>query len=74
MVENPPAKQETQETPGQSLGGNDLPWRREWQTTTVFLPGKSHGQRSLVGSMVLGSHKESDTTQRRNISSSNVDN
>ena len=53
MVENPPAKQETQETPGQSLGGND-PWRRGWQTTTVFLPGKSHGQRSLVGSMVLG--------------------
>ena len=23
-------------------------WRRKWQTTTVFLPGKSHGQRSLV--------------------------
>ena len=24
------------------------PWRRKWQTTPVFLPGKSHGQRSLV--------------------------
>ena len=24
-------------------------WRREWQLTAVFLPGKSHGQRSLVG-------------------------
>ena len=24
-------------------------WRREWQPTPVFLPGKSHGQRSLVG-------------------------
>ena len=23
-------------------------WRREWQPTPVFLPGKSHGQRSLV--------------------------
>ena len=25
------------------------PWRRKWQHTAVFLPGKSHGQRSLVG-------------------------
>ena len=24
-------------------------WRREWQPTLVFLPGKYHGQRSLVG-------------------------
>ena len=23
-------------------------WRRKWQPTPVFLPGKSHGQRSLV--------------------------
>ena len=28
-----------------------IPWRREWQSTPVFLPGKFHGQRSLVGSM-----------------------
>ena len=26
-----------------------MPWIRKWQTTPVFLPGKSHGQRSLVG-------------------------
>ena len=26
-----------------------IPWRRKWQYTPVFLPGKSHGQRSLVG-------------------------
>ena len=25
------------------------PWRRAWQPTPVFFPGKSHGQRSLVG-------------------------
>ena len=25
-----------------------IPWRRKWQPTQVFLPGKSHGQRSLV--------------------------
>ena len=26
-----------------------IPWRRKGQPTPVFLPGKSHGQRSLVG-------------------------
>ena len=26
-----------------------IPWRRKWHPTSVFLPGKSHGQRSLVG-------------------------
>ena len=26
-----------------------IPWKRAWQPTAVFLPGKSHGQRSLVG-------------------------
>ena len=26
-----------------------IPWRREWQPTPVFLPGESHGQRSLAG-------------------------
>ena len=25
------------------------PWRKKWQPTPVFLPGKSHGQRSLAG-------------------------
>ena len=26
-----------------------IPWRRKWQPTPVFLPGKSHGQRRLTG-------------------------
>ena len=34
-----------------------------WQPTPVLLPGKSHGQRSLVGYSLWG-HKESDTTER----------
>ena len=38
-----------------------IPWRRKWQPTPVFLPGESHGQRSLVGYSPWG-HKESDTT------------
>ena len=25
-----------------------IPWRRKWQPTPMFLPGKSHGQRRLV--------------------------
>ena len=33
----------------QSLGGEDS-LVRKWQPTLVFLSGKSHGQRSLVGS------------------------
>ena len=34
------------------------PWRRKWQPTPAFLPGKSHGQRSLAGCSRLG-HRES---------------
>ena len=54
MVENPPAIQETSVW--------KIPWRREWQPTLVFLPGESHGQRSLVSNS-LCDHKESDTTE-----------
>ena len=32
-----------------------IPWRRKWQPTPVFLPGKFHGQRSLVGYSLWGS-------------------
>ena len=38
-------------------------WRRKWQPTPVSLPGKSHGQRSLVGCSPWG-RKESGTTER----------
>ena len=31
-----------------------IPWRRKWQPTPVFLPGKSHGERSLAGYTVHG--------------------
>ena len=40
-----------------------IPWRRAWQPTTVFLPGKSHGWKSLVGYSPLG-HKELDTMEQ----------
>ena len=38
-----------------------IPWNRKWQPTPVFLPGKSHGQRSLAGYSPWG-RKESNTT------------
>ena len=34
-----------------------LQWRRKWQPTPLFLPGESHGQRSLAGYSPWG-HKE----------------
>ena len=34
-----------------------IPWKRKWQLTPVFLPGKSHGQRSLAGPSPSG-HEE----------------
>ena len=62
MVKNLPAMQKTQvQSPGQedplekgmathsSIFAWKIPWRREWQPTLVFLPGKSHAQRILVG-------------------------
>ena len=40
-----------------------ISWRRKWQPTPVFLPGESHGQRSLAGCSPWG-RKESDTTEQ----------
>ena len=40
-----------------------IPWGKAWQPTPVFLPGKSHGWRSLVDYSPWG-RKESDTTER----------
>ena len=45
VIKNPPTKQEVWFDP--QVG--KIPWRRKWQITPVFLPWKSHGQRSLVG-------------------------
>ena len=35
--------------PGFNPWVGKIPWRRKWQPTPVFLPGESHGQRSLAG-------------------------
>ena len=57
MVKNLPPVQETREP-----WVRKIPWRREWQSTPVFLPGEFHGQRSLVGYSPWGP-KESDMTE-----------
>jgi hypothetical protein len=51
-----------------------IPWNRKWQPAPVFLPGKFHRQRSLVGYSPWG-HKESDTaehTRRTNLRYTNL--
>ena len=40
----------------------EIPWRRKWQPTPVFLPGESHGQRSPAGYSPWD-RKELDTTE-----------
>ena len=34
-----------------------IPWRRAWQSTPVFLPGKSHGQGEPDGPQFMGSQR-----------------
>ena len=38
-------------------------WSRKWHPTPVFLPGKSHGQRSLVGCSPWGREESDQTAQ-----------
>ena len=49
--------------PGFNPWVGKISWRRKWQSTPVFLPGESHGRRSLVGYSPRA-RKESDTTER----------
>ena len=61
VVKNLPEIQEQQEA-WFILWVGKIPWRGAWQPILVFLPGESHGQRSLAGYSPWG-HKESDTTE-----------
>ena len=45
MVKNPPVMQQTQVNPWVGK----ISWKKKWQPTPGFLPGKSHGWRSLAG-------------------------
>ena len=58
IEENLPTVQDTGFNP--CIG--NIPWRRKWQPTAVFLPGELHGQKSLGGYSTWGC-KESDMTE-----------
>ena len=60
-LKNPPANAGDVRDTG-LIPGSRRSWRRTWQPTLVFLPGESHGQRSLVGYSPQD-RKESDTTE-----------
>ena len=57
-VKNQPVMQETLFNPWVGK----IPYKRKWQPTPAFLPGESHGQRSLAGYSPLGP-KELDMTE-----------
>ena len=63
MVKNPSASAGDIRGTGWIPGLGRFPRRRAWQPTPVFLPGESHGQRSLAGYSPWG-HKGSDMTER----------
>ena len=62
VVKNLPANAGGIRDVGSVPASRKMPWRRKWQPTPVFLPGESHGQRSLVGYSPWGL-KELETTE-----------
>ena len=62
VVNTPPADAGDIRDEGLIPGSGRSPGRRKWQPIPVFLPGESHGQRSLVGYSPW-SHKELDMTE-----------
>ena len=62
VVKNPPVNAGDVKNEGSIPGLGRVSWRRTWQPTPVFLPGESHGQRSLMGYSPWG-HNESDMTK-----------
>ena len=62
VVKNPPANAEDVKDTGSIPGLGRFPSRRQWQSTPVFLPGESRGQRNLAGYRPWD-RKELDTTE-----------
>ena len=63
MVNNLPDNAGDARDAGSVPGSGRFPWRRKWQPTPGFLPGESHGQRSMVGYGPWG-HRELDMTEQ----------
>ena len=60
VVKNPPANAGDYKRCWFDPWVGKISWRRKWRPTLVFLPGKSHGWRSLMGYSSWG-HRESGT-------------
>ena len=66
VVKNPPTNAGDAGDMGLIPGVERSSWTRKWQPTPVFLPGKFHRQRSLVGYSPWG-HQELDKTEHTHI-------
>ena len=62
VVKNLPVNARDTRDVGLMPGSGRFPWKRVWQSIPVFLPGKSHRQRSLVGYSPQG-YEELDTIE-----------
>ena len=63
MIKNPSANAARCRRHGFDPWVGKIPWRRKWQPTPLFLPGKFHGQRSLAVCSPWG-HKELDMIEQ----------
>ena len=63
VVKNSPANAGDKRDAGLISGSGRIPWWRTWQPSPVFLPGESHGQRSLEGYSPWG-RREVDMASR----------
>ena len=62
VVKNLPANAGNTGDRGFNPWVGEIPWRKKWQPTPVFLPGEFHGERILEGYNPWD-HKESDMTE-----------
>ena len=64
VIKNPPAR-EVDKRPGFDSWAGKIPWRRKWQLSPIFLPGKLHREKSLAGCSSWGfrASDKSEVTQ-----------
>ena len=69
VLKNPPANAGDEGDKGSIPGSGRFPWRREWQLTLVFLPGKSHrgAWQAAVHGVTKSRTQLNDSTQARCI-------
>ena len=71
VVKNLRANAEDTRDAGFDLWVRKIPWRKKWQPTPVFLPGRFHGQRILVNCIAHGTSESQNTTERLTTTTTN---